>query len=293
MRHSTGHRLWAWSVAAACLAAASPTPGGPAAGTYAHEKALARKAGIAMTPAELAAALPAIPADRNAAPVYRLIDKELERAPLTAAQSDLLESKALNPAASAADQEAARKALREIQPLMDLVHRAAALPECRLGRDWSQGADMLFPGYARFRRVARLLSAEAMLLGAEGKVGPAVETGAMVLRVSHHVADDPVLIAHLVAVAVDAIGTKTLMCLLQSHPNAETARAVLAALRSAPPVPRIHRTMSGEVVTSAAALRKAGFPGSRPSAINDAMQACVLRTQRLAMAALRLPYPVA
>lgn len=293
---------------------ANPTralaPPKPHVGTYAEEKLLAHKAGIALTPAELSDSQAAVPKDQDAAPIYAEIAAELERNPLTASQSDLLEGKALSPTATLADQEAARKALDEIKPLLALIHRAAALPGCRFRRDWSQGADMLFPEYARFRRLARILSAEAQLLSAQGRVHEAVATAALVLRMARHAASDPVLIAYLVAAAIDAIGNRVLCNLLQAHPDAATARQILGVLRTEPPLPPIYKVVNGEVVCSAVALnrmlgRKApasaeagavpagAVTGAMTPQVEDAMQATVLSSQRQAMAALRLPYPLA
>src|SRR5207248_2611378 len=85
-----------------------------------------------------------------------------------------------------------------------LIHAAAARPQCVFDRQWSQGAAIMFPEFATMRNAVRWISAESALQLYDGKPLDAIKTDGLGFRVARHAANDPMLIAYLVANALDA-----------------------------------------------------------------------------------------
>lgn len=194
---------------------------------FAQEKAESRKAGMPLTPADLKQ-LP-IPHGRNAADYYR---KAWQLMPQKArlAGSDALEDIAGRRIPTPQEVAKARKLLAERSKAVSFIHLAAALPDCAFERDWSQGASLEFREFAKFRRTARWLAAESYLQLIDGKPLEAIHTQALGFRVAQHAAHDPVLIAYLVALAIDNISLAGMENILY---RIGSDTAVAGALRAA------------------------------------------------------------
>jgi len=99
---------------------------------------------------------------------------------------------------------------------LDLIKRAGARPRCRLPVDWSGPPyAVFFPQFIQARESARLLAAEAIIAAENGDAEQAVESTRAGLRMSRHIASEPMLIPFLVAVAIEAVTLKNLSEVLQ------------------------------------------------------------------------------
>ena len=161
-----------------------------------------KQAGLPTTPQELQAPLP--PNAQNAAPLYRQLVALLKTRPTVGDDKTATDGVGLPPM-TAEQAKKLRKAFQNRADIGRLIHQAVARPDCVFDRQWAQGTSMLFPEFAKMRMAARWLSAESALQLYDGKPLVAVQTEALGFRVAFHAAKDPMLIAYLVANAIDAI----------------------------------------------------------------------------------------
>jgi len=169
--------------------------------SYAEAKASAKKEGLPITPANLAQ--PAVPNSENAAPVYRQLTKLLTAKPIS---SDNIVARVTGKRMPDAAQIAQiRTELKARTDVLALVHKAAARPKCNFDRDYSLGPKLMFPEYAKMRAAIRTLSAESAVLLADGKPFDAIKNQTLGFNIARHAATDSFVIAHLVAIGLDAI----------------------------------------------------------------------------------------
>jgi hypothetical protein len=154
---------------------------------------------------------PVLPADEDAAPLYRQAFERIEiDKGLTAEQSPLK-------AAAAADvsTDEVTALLARHATTLDLLRRAAAKPGCRFARDWARPSmGMLLPELASMRHAARLLALAARREATSGDVSAALADVVRLHRMAIHVAAEPILISGLVETAVDSIALETLAAIL-------------------------------------------------------------------------------
>lgn len=284
---------------------------------YAKEIALAKKAGLPTTPQDM---LRSIPDSRNAGLLYQELDRALKAKPAGILEIDkmtLLSRVRPTPQQIAR----ARSELNARKDLMALIHRAAALPDCDLQHRWSDGPAMLFPEFSRMRAATRWLMAESGLLLWDGKPLEAVRNAALGFRISAHSQTDQILIAHFVAIAIDAITLRGLENILyHTGGRPDVAIAVRSAVEQNWSSRSLAHSLRGEVlfgITSADMARKEGLGGISESTggngeinaknpaqmtpeerrnLNDMIDfstAWVVRTIRELMASADLPYPQA
>ena len=308
--HSAGCGLGVALFLAAPMACVAG-PGLAPPGTLKQEIAAARRAGLPLTPGELARRPPVRAAD-NAAPLYRKLDALLMARPITQEEADIVEGRALKPDASVADIAAAAAFFARRKDLMDLIHRAAARPDCDFQRDWSLGPSLLFPEFSRLRKAGRLLSCEANVQACRGDVAGAMRTCAAIGKVARHASSDPYLIAHLVDYAIESLGMSRIEAVLRAHPTEAMARAASAAIACYRTRP-VGEAIRGEAVMAMVCvemLRKdpasladlTGDTGSRANgaparprlspAMVDANAAYLVWYFHMMAGALRQPYPV-
>ncbi|MFH0938373.1 MAG: hypothetical protein V1899_03720 [Planctomycetota bacterium] len=91
------------------------------------------------------------------------------------------------------------------------LRKATSLPSCYFERNYGQPSfEIPFPELARIRHSARLLAMAARVRAADGDVKGAIEDVAAIFNLSAHINQNPMLIAHLVAMAIYQIGKGTL-----------------------------------------------------------------------------------
>jgi hypothetical protein len=220
----------------------------------------ARKAGLAVLPEDIKTG--PVPSEQNAAPVYRQIDAHLKQQP-TGKTSDEVRKLLAPMPPSPAELARGRKRIAERAELLRLVHEAAARPSCDFQRDWSLGPYVLLSEYSGMRASARWLVGESGLLLRSGKPVDAVNNMALGFRIARHAATDPILIAHLVAVAIDAITLRAMENILYAAGEQPgVAEAVRAAVEREWAKPSLAKGMHGEAVmqyVSIKLLRKSGM----------------------------------
>ena len=90
-------------------------------------------------------------------------------------------------------------------PELKLVEQAAELPHCDFHRNWSLGPSLPLPEYAQMRKMARLLAARAVLESEAGHPEAALRTICIGARMARHLDEEPILIAFLVRIAIEAL----------------------------------------------------------------------------------------
>lgn len=182
---------------------------------------------------------PVLPADDDAAPLYRQAFGLLE------AEKDLGDEKSpLEPAtvANVGTEEVAAILARHAATL-DLLRRATAKPGCRFDRDWSRiSYGTTLPEISSLRQAARLLTLAARRAAADGDVATAIADVIRVHRLAGHVAAEPILISGLVEIAIDTMALETLAQILPAATAKDAAALADPALtdfvRSSPSLQR-------------------------------------------------------
>ena len=120
---------------------------------------------------------------------------------------------------------------------------------------WARGRDLKLPKYSTIRTAARLLRAESYLLAVDGRYTEAIAHQRLGFRVAVHGASDPMLLAHLVAVACEAItlaGLEDILYLL--GPNEKVAEQLRASIVLYAPRLSLRGALEGEVVMAVATM---------------------------------------
>lgn len=110
---------------------------------------------------------------------------------------------------------ALKEFLRQQTPALLLLRQAAQKPGCYFDRDYGRPSiSMLLPELAQLRRGSRLLALDVRFQAAQGNVAQAIRDVGTMYAMSQHSGSDPLLIAMLVAIAVDATASDSLQFLL-------------------------------------------------------------------------------
>jgi len=132
--------------------------------------------------------------------------------------------------------------------LLDTIRRAADMPACRFPRDWTRPSiDMLLAEVQSCRSEARLLALAARHEAAAGKPAAALADAVRLGRIGRQVGSEPILISHLVGIALD---TTALTVVAEILPTLSAADAPLLddpALRDlVASTPSLVRAINGE-----------------------------------------------
>jgi len=210
-----------------------------------------RDAGEPLTLAE--AAPESVPPAENAAELYQQVlgymapRRGMGTSVFEASgQSTLIEEDYLD---GNAPDAAARPVLEDaaIVRALETLRQASEREKCAFPVNWEDGPGALFPHYGRMRQAARWLSAKSKLCAHDGKTDEALDWCRVSLRMSQHVAQEPPLIAHLVAVAIQAIACERAQETLNAGPpSPEFAREMIEYLRSVDMRASYRRAMLGE-----------------------------------------------
>lgn len=205
----------------------------PVAASLPAELDAARKEGLPLDPADLRPT-PPVPAELNAAPLYRKIDALWNRNAKANrdADNDALSAVA-RPAHNETDRSKAREVIQRNTEIVRLAERASILPRCDFQRPYEEGPNMKLPEYGTARTLARFFAARAILESDAGKPEAALADIAAGARIGRHVGEDPIMIAMLVRIAIDAIMDRAY-------------RQVIIAYRDRPDVLRLAARTSAE-----------------------------------------------
>ena len=190
------------------------------------------------------AALPPAVADaENAAILHAQAAAALAAAPdLTAADGPLGQTDP-DVASPAVDALLARHA-----GLLDTIRRAADMPACRFPRDWTRPSfDMLLAEVQSCRNEGRLLALAARHELATGKPAAALADAVRLGRIGRQVGSEPILISHLVGIAIDATALSVVADILPTLTPADAPLLDDPALRDlVASTPSLVRAINGE-----------------------------------------------
>jgi hypothetical protein len=134
---------------------------------------------------------------------------------------------------SEADRKAIAKAFDAYPKVFPLLEQAAACPDYDGGLDYTTGVEaflsVLLEQVQKHREAANALRLRARLRVAEGKYEEAMQDAVTTVWLARHVDREPLMISHLVACALRAVGMHTANDVLRAGPVSAKARAALDA----------------------------------------------------------------
>ena len=132
--------------------------------------------------------------------------------------------------------------------LLDTIRRAADMPACRFPRDWTRPSiDMLLAEVQSCRNEGRLLAIAARHEAATGKPAAALADAVRLGRIGRQVGSEPILISHLVGIALDAMALSVVAEILPTLTPADAPLLDDPALRDlVASTPSLVRAINGE-----------------------------------------------
>ena len=132
--------------------------------------------------------------------------------------------------------------------LLDTIRRAADMPACRFPRDWTRPSfDMLLAEVQSCRNEGRLLALAARHEAATGKPAAALADAVRLGRIGRQVGSEPILISHLVGIAIDATALSVVADILPTLTPADAPLLDDPALRDlVVSTPSLVRAINGE-----------------------------------------------
>lgn len=208
---------------------------------YKRQIDLARKEGIPITFAEVAAQITPVTDDKNAAPFYqKLNDKRFSYSVDT--------GKVLGPARNPKDldQAAAKALLQENSEHLQLIESGADLPGCDFHRDWTKGYALLFPELSNLKAGANLLSVRAHLGASQSDHKSAVRDVRRMTALARHSATDPLIIPRLVANSIQTIAAREAVDLAIYYPEEAAYKTLLADIVASWPQRQPQKEMAND-----------------------------------------------
>ena len=105
---------------------------------------------------------------------------------------------------------------------------AGESPHCDWGMDYSEGLDLLMPEYASLRNIGRIVLAKARMASESGDHTKALDLCLSVHKAGLHIANDGIIISHLVGISLNAL---TNQCLAEILPHIAEDQQILIRLR--------------------------------------------------------------
>ena len=132
--------------------------------------------------------------------------------------------------------------------LLDTIRRAADMPACRFPRDWTRPSfDMLLAEVQSCRNEGRLLALAARHEAATGKPAAALTDAVRLGRIGRQVGSEPILISHLVGIAINATALSVVADILPTLTPADAPLLDDPALRDlVASTPSLVRAINGE-----------------------------------------------
>ena len=190
--------------------------------------------------------LPVVPPEKNAAVVYREIEKLLS--------GKFKEQQAIVNAgtrfyASAQERAFAEGALSELRPVLELTKELESRPLCNFERDWSKPLSLRLPEPSSMRSFAIDLCLQADLQDKKGDWRGALRTLELASRVAVDCGSDPILLGMYVRIGAHlAVDREYERLLIRHDRDRQFIDAAEAAIRSNSAPPDILNYLRGEVV---------------------------------------------
>ena len=105
----------------------------------------------------------------------------------------------------------ARALVAKYKAVVPIIEEAVAKPKCRFPVKWEDGYQAENKHHGIVRRLARLLSAVAVVGAYDGRVDDALRAVELNMRMSDSLKDEPAMISQLVRIAVFAIAERSLV----------------------------------------------------------------------------------
>jgi len=97
-----------------------------------------------------------------------------------------------------------REFVKKKRLIIDTVLDATEIKNCDWGMDFSQGIEMTIPHLSKMKRLSHLVAADAMILAADRRYGPAMYHCMSLYRMARHI-NDRNYICYLVGIAINAM----------------------------------------------------------------------------------------
>ncbi len=169
--------------------------------SYDEARTKAGHDGMPLSASELTT--PSVPDAENAGTVYKQIVELLTANPVPDTSIILHLNGRRMP--SAGQLAAARDELALHSDVMALIHKAAKLPKCHFDRDYSLGADLLYPEWGKMNKGVRMLSAESTIMLADGEPLDAIANDAVIFAIARHAASEPDVVCNETAIVYDRL----------------------------------------------------------------------------------------
>lgn len=208
------------------------------------ELASAKAEGIPMDPSDLART---VPEGKNAASNY-----------YTASEAAGKKHPELVPSVLPTNDEIteARTSIEKYAPVLAALEKATAKPHLYFARDYSRGAAVTFPELGDLKWFAKLLVTRARVEAFDGRYSAAVNDLLRAKRISEHVAEEPTVIATLVAIAIDSIVLKGIRnALTDSHGAIDFVKALDTGFADKGTPFNLTAALRGESVMGVASLQ--------------------------------------
>jgi len=108
--------------------------------------------------------------------------------------------------------------IKKNRKVIDFIVKAANIPNCDWGYDYSQGFELVMPNLARLRRITYLIQTEAKLLAEKGDYQTALDRCLSMHKMAIN-ASDKIIIGYLVAIAISARANATIQDILKDMPE--------------------------------------------------------------------------
>jgi len=200
-----------------------------------------------------------VPDDQNAAVIYQeVFDVSFERGQPQPQQDRALgvippeEDRRLAESMTLGEEfdvELAREVFSrpEVIEVLAKLEEASKRPHCVWPIHWEDGFNALFPHMADYRSAARFMAARARVSAADGDTDDALRWVGTSLRMSRQVMQEPILISHFSAVAIQAIALRAAAVALDTDmPSPEAAAELRDLAESFDMTAEFHRALQFE-----------------------------------------------
>jgi hypothetical protein len=228
------------------------------------ELAKLRALGVPVEPSELAPD-PPIPAGENAAAILNTVIDEFKKIKEEQFYKD--GSKRIGELSSnrkqPEDDPLVVGLVDRLETFLQRVDRVQTKSRLDFSRDWSQGANLMFPEYAYLKEIAKLQAHRSRIAAKSGDHRRSLNALRTAFSLYGLVGEEPTIIGALVAVAIQAIGYAALEFHLEKFQNDQRALSdVRKMLESIPEAIDLRRPMYGEVVMTRQWIRSLGQEGA-------------------------------
>jgi hypothetical protein len=207
------------------------------------ERRAARAAGLPVTPADMP--LPRYPPGQDAAPNWKALGSLPEAAgdsPTWAA----IDAASVHGVPSPSSNPDLFRFVAEQRHTLGLLHAAASKPGRTVTRAW--GPDPEFSNFLQARQGSKMLRLESLAIARQGHPVEAIRNQAVGFRIADQVAQDPVIISYLVAVAVENIAMAGMADIARENPTPAVAAAIRSSIATGAPNYDFVRDVKGETL---------------------------------------------